>query len=44
VVGGIYSKKGDKVRNYFKNNFELICEKVTKNQGKKPLIYMIELL
>ena len=44
ILSGIYSSKGYLVRDGFNNSLELICEKVTENQGMRPLFYMIRLL
>ena len=44
IVTGIYTNKGDLVRNTFKTTLELLCEKVTTNKGKRPLFYIIEVL
>ena len=44
LLYGIYSTKGPLVRNQFKECIELICEKVTKNAGERPLFYVIKVL
>ena len=45
IITLIFNQKGlDPVRQAAQANFELICEKVTKNNGKRPLFYFIEIL
>ena len=44
LLNGIYSPKASIVRASFKDNFELIAEKVTKNRGVLPLYYLIKTL
>ena len=44
LLHGIYSPKSLFVRNQFKECIELICEKVTKNLGERPLFFVIKVL
>ena len=44
LLSGIYSQKGYLVRDGFSQNLELVCEKVTENEGLRPLFFMIKLL
>ena len=44
ILYGIYCPKRSAIRVKFRDNLELICEKVTKNYEEKPLVYMTKLL
>ena len=44
ILNGIYKSTTSTVRSAFKDNLELIAEKVTKNNETLPLYYLIMLL
>ena len=44
LLCGLYSPKGIGIRGTFKENLELMAEKITKNSGKPALFYLIKLL
>ena len=44
MLHGIYSPKSLYVRTQFKDCIELICEKVTKTVGERPLFFVIKVL
>ena len=44
LLNGIYSNKASIIRTAFKDNLELIAEKVTTNTGVLPLYYLIKML
>ena len=44
LLNGVYCPKANLIRNSFKDNIELIAEKITTHKGILPLYYLIKML